>query len=117
MRRVLVVDDDAAIRQVMAEVLRDEGYVVMEASDGEIALEFARHDPPDMILMDLRMPKLDGVSAIRALKSDPTTALIPIIAMSAGNVLRAEAEQLPVAAVISKPFELDALLESIAINL
>jgi CheY-like chemotaxis protein len=81
------------------------------------ALGLARQERPDLILMDLRLPTVDGSDAIRILKSDPETRDIPIIAVSAGSTLRAEAADLPVDAVISKPFDVDTLLAEVTVQL
>ncbi|HET7034366.1 MAG TPA: response regulator, partial [Thermomicrobiaceae bacterium] len=71
MGRILVADDDPAIRALLTELLSDEGYDVLEAVDGRAAVEIALARQPQVILMDLRMPHLDGIDATRALKADP----------------------------------------------
>ena len=58
--RILIVDDDDNIRQIVRMCLADEGYEVFEAANGQAALEAARHRPPDLILLDMRMPVMDG---------------------------------------------------------
>ncbi|HET7034486.1 MAG TPA: response regulator [Thermomicrobiaceae bacterium] len=115
--RVLVVDDDAAIRGLLGEVLRDEGYEVLEAADGAEGVALVRARRPDLVIMDLRMPLMNGIEAIKALRADPALAGLAILAMSAGTVLRAEATQLPVNGLIDKPFDLDALLAHVALSL
>lgn len=116
MPRVLIVDDDPAIRNMLDELLKDEGYSTLLASDGQSAVERARTGKPHVILMDLMLPVLDGASAIRMLKSDPDTRCIRIIAMSAGANLRLHADHLPADGVLGKPFDLDTLLAHVAIN-
>ncbi|HUZ02224.1 MAG TPA: response regulator [Thermomicrobiaceae bacterium] len=116
MARVLIVDDDPSIRALLDELLRDEGHVTVLAGDGKRAVERARETHPDVILMDLMLPVLDGASAIRVLKSDPFTRDIPIIAMSAGANLRLHAEHLPADGVLGKPFDLDTVLAHVTIN-
>jgi two-component system cell cycle response regulator DivK len=82
-KRILVVEDDADNRRIVVKVLTVEGYEVMEATDGRSALATARKEHPDLIIMDLAMPGLDGWQAATQLKSDPKVADIPIIALTA----------------------------------
>src|SRR5579885_2004373 len=98
--RVLVVDDDEAIRSLLAEVLRDEGYEVLEAGNGIDAVDVARAEHPDLVIMDLRMPRMNGVEAIKALRSEPGLERLIILAMSAGTVLRSQATTLPLNGLI-----------------
>jgi two-component system response regulator (stage 0 sporulation protein F) len=115
--RVLVVDDDRGIRLLLSEILTDEGYEVLEAADGAEGVTMVKVASPDLVIMDLRMPVMTGVEAIRQLKEDPTTSQVPILAMSAGTVLRQEAAQLPVSGLIDKPFDIDALIARVALHL
>jgi CheY-like chemotaxis protein len=81
---VLVVDDDEAIREVVAEVLRDEGYRVTCAENGEQALrELRQGDPPDLMLLDLMMPVLSGWEVLEELEADERLAALPIVIVSA----------------------------------
>lgn len=114
--RVLIVDDDPAILNMLDELLQDEQYETLLATDGNEALTIARHEKPDLILMDLMLPVLDGATAIRQLKNDPETQSIHIIAMSAGANLRMHADQLPADSVIGKPFDLNTLLAGVALH-
>ena len=82
-KRILVVEDDADNRRIVVKVLTVEGYEVLEAIDGRSALATARKEHPDLIIMDLAMPGLDGWQAASQLKSDPKVADIPIIALTA----------------------------------
>ncbi|HEU4793696.1 MAG TPA: response regulator [Nitrolancea sp.] len=116
MAQVLIVDDDPAIREMLDELLRDEGYDTLRAADGRSAVEIARSSHPSLILMDLMLPVLDGAAAIRLLKNAPHTQQIRIIAMSAGANLRLHADHLPADSVLGKPFDLDALLADVAIQ-
>ncbi len=117
MSRVLIVDDDPAIRSMLVELLTDEGYETLVAGDGRTAVEIAQQRAPDVILMDLMLPVLDGGSAMRILKDNPETNSIRIIAMSAGANLRQQVNDLPADGVVSKPFDLDALLADVSIQL
>lgn len=79
---VLLVDDAADNRAVYGELLRASGYRVAEAADGREAIARGRELAPDIVVMDLSLPLLDGWAAIRALKGDPRAASIPIVALS-----------------------------------
>ncbi|WZO96191.1 response regulator [Isosphaeraceae bacterium EP7] len=83
MVRVLIVDDVADNVALIAAELEDEGFEILEAFDGRRAIEIARASEPDVILMDICMPVLDGIEACRVLKLDPATAAIPVILVSA----------------------------------
>jgi putative two-component system response regulator len=80
---VLVVDDISLNRQFLKDELEDEGYLVSTAEDGEQALAIVAEDPPDLILLDVMMPKLDGFEVCRRLKSDERTILIPVVMVTA----------------------------------
>ena len=81
-RRVLLVEDSRFLRKAAETVLTRQGYAVVTAADGEEALIVARRELPDLVLLDLIIPKLDGFAVLRALKEDPTTAHIPVIVLS-----------------------------------
>jgi CheY-like chemotaxis protein len=112
--RVLVVDDDDAIREFLRDLLGSEGYEVDEAVNGAEAVERVRANPPSAVLMDLMMPVLSGAEATSALKSDPSTAGIPILAMSAGRNLTTMAGAVPADGFVSKPFDLSHLVSVLA---
>jgi CheY-like chemotaxis protein len=82
-QRVLVVDDDREIRVLVAANLRRDGYTVVEASDGPEALDVAVRLLPDLVLLDMTLPGMDGVEVARQLKATPVLATIPVIALSA----------------------------------
>jgi len=81
-RRVVVADDDPAIRWFFADLLRANGCDVEELADGEAALDHARRTVPDLIVSDIRMPRMDGVNLCRALRSDPILADVPVVLLS-----------------------------------
>lgn len=81
--RILVVEDEKNIAKVVAYNLEREGYQVAAARDGEEALAKARKENPDLVVLDLMLPKVDGLEVCRQLKSDPRTARIPIIMLTA----------------------------------
>lgn len=82
-RTILVVDDIATNRLALRHFLRPHGFRIVEAGDGEEALARVRESPPDLILLDVMMPKLNGLEVCRRLKDDPATALIPVVFMTA----------------------------------
>lgn len=110
---ILIVDDDPTIRSVLEALLDDEGYQPITAANGREAVDLVNAQQPSLVLMDLMMPVMSGVDAIRHLKTDPATAHVPIIAMSAGFVLRESIGDLLADSIISKPFDLDALVATI----
>lgn len=81
--KVLVIEDDAVDRKLVGAVLRFDGHSVQDGSSAQEAAEAVRRDPPDVILLDLRLPGMDGLALARQIKSDPTTRDIPIIAVTA----------------------------------
>jgi|ERR1700687_5415529 len=91
-KKILVVEDDTDNRCIVAKVLSVEGYQVIEAIDGVEALAQARAEHPDLILMDLALPNMDGWEATRRLKSDPATRSIPVVALTA-FAMRGDEEQ------------------------
>jgi len=82
-KRILVAEDDRDNRHIVVKVLTREGYEILEAADGRAAVDAARAYRPDLIMMDVGMPYVDGLEASRRLKADPESADIPIIALTA----------------------------------
>lgn len=117
-RRILVVDDEASIADLIRAILEDEGYVVAVARDGARGMAMARDWQPDLILMDVQLPQVDGGTAIRRLKGEPATGAIPIVAMSAGrNLLERTGDLDQADGALAKPFDVDALLAQVAFHL
>ena len=81
-RRVLLAEDDRFLRKAAGAMLRRQGFMVLTAEDGEEALRVARAEIPDLILLDLIMPKIQGFEVLKALKDDPNTSTIPVIILS-----------------------------------
>lgn len=104
MQQVLVVDDLADQRAIFRALLERRGYQVLEAEDGEGAVRSAEEDRPDLILMDVNLPWMDGWEVTRRLKSVPCTATIPVVAVSAhvGPEGHDEAEDSGCSAFLSK---------------
>lgn len=113
MSRILVIDDDSSIRQVIAYALGDEGYQVDEASDGEAALESVGRRHPDLILLDMKMPGVDGWEFAR-LYRERYERLAPIIVLTAARDAAQRAADVNAVSYVPKPFDLDALLERIS---
>jgi CheY-like chemotaxis protein len=111
---VLVVDDDAATRVLIAEVLSAElGAAVHGACDGHEAIAAVTAAPPDLILLDLKMPRLDGLAVLHWLKSSPRTAGIPVLAVTGwANAATLQALERRCDGLIGKPFDLDHLVEA-----
>jgi CheY-like chemotaxis protein len=82
-KRILVAEDEPDNRLIAVRVLAREGYETLEAADGHAAVALARQERPNLIVMDLAMPGMDGWEATRRLKADPRTADIPIVALTA----------------------------------
>lgn len=106
MSRILIADDEPHIRRLVSFTLGKSGYEVLEASDGGAAVRVAKEEKPDLILMDVMMPVMTGLDAVRALKSDPETADIPVVMLSAKSQKTEVAEGLDCGAAeyICKPF-------------
>lgn len=118
MQKVLVADDDAINRQVLAELLKPE-YTVLLAKNGAQALERAARHAPDLILLDVMMPDLDGFEVLRQLRADPQTADIAVIFISGLDRPEDEANGLKmgVADYIAKPFNATVVLARVALHL
>ena len=105
--RVLVVDDTASVRELIRVNLALEGFDVRVAADGQEALDLVTELQPDLITMDVVMPRLDGIAAATRLKADPATATIPIVMVTARAQTsdRDKGRKAGVDAYLTKPFE------------
>lgn len=108
----MLADDDPTIRLLVHATLRNDAYELIEAADGEEALVLARSERPDLILLDVAMPRLDGLEVCRQLKSDPSTQGIQIIMLTA-RPLDPLGERLGADGYFTKPFSPLALLAKI----
>lgn len=82
-RRILVVEDNQLNLKLLRDILVLQGYDVVEAHSGEEGLELAHRRPPDLVLMDLQLPGMDGFEALRHLRSDPLVSPVPVVAVTA----------------------------------
>jgi two-component system alkaline phosphatase synthesis response regulator PhoP len=117
-KKILIADDEAGIRLTVSRML-DRDYVVLEAANGEEAVEIAREQKPDLILMDLIMPKMDGYATCSQIKADEATRGIPVVILTAvGHELNKKfATEMGAAAYITKPFNLQGLKDMITLLL
>jgi diguanylate cyclase (GGDEF)-like protein len=117
-QKVLIADDDAVNRQVLADLLKPE-YTVLLAKNGEQALERAQRHAPDLVLLDVMMPDMDGYEVLRRLRADPQTAHITVIFISGLNRPEDEANGLKMGAAdyIAKPFNATVVMARVALHL
>lgn len=109
MKQVLVVDDEPLIRQVIGEILQDEGYGVLLASGGHSMLKVLETERPDLILLDVMMPDGDGREALKAMQSEARLRDIPVVIVSTG-VAHQRIKEFTVS-FLAKPFDLEQLLD------
>ena len=111
---VLVVDDDQDVRNALSELLQYSGYDVATAENGQVALAAAKELKPELVLMDIRMPVLDGLAAIQIMKNTPDTQTIPIIVMSGvANAQSFDHARVVADESIAKPLDFNELLEKV----
>jgi two-component system, cell cycle response regulator DivK len=117
--RILIVDDNATNLKLVAYLMKANGYTVDTALDAESAIEAIRHHPPDVILMDIQLPGIDGLELTRRLKADPATRDIVIIAVTAYAMKGDQTRALAAGCndYITKPIDTRALPETIARHL
>jgi DNA-binding response OmpR family regulator len=116
MAHILVVDDDADIRKLVERILTKHGHRVSEAEDGETGLGFAMVKKPDLIILDLNLPKMDGFEVCRRLKKGQTTKNIPVIMLTAAHPEWEDAKRgfkLGADEYVIKPFAGDLLVHNI----
>lgn len=113
MPTLLVVDDDPAMRALITDIFADEGYSVVTAPSGEAGLQMLKNVQPALIIADVRLPGMNGVTFCQSVHADPQTATIPLVVWSAGNEAAVE-HQCHYAAFLSKPFDIDKLIQIVA---
>jgi len=119
MLKILLVEDNEMNRDMLSRRLSRRGYEVVIATDGQEGMDLAASSAPDVILMDMSLPVMDGWEATKRIKADPATAAIPIIALTA-HAMSGDREQALAAGCDdydTKPIELDRLLGKIAAQL
>ena len=82
MEKILFIEDEPTLQKTVGEVLKQEGYTILEAFDGEVGLAIARSEKPDLILLDLILPKKNGFEVLESLKNDPETSQIKVIVLT-----------------------------------
>jgi len=113
-QQILIVEDDSALREALAQVLADEGYDLLRARDGLEAVNcLKKGNRPDVILLDLSMPVVNGWEFRMFQKRDPDLAQIPVILITAGGYTREEVAWLEPSALLPKPLDLPLLLSII----
>ncbi|MCA9883494.1 MAG: response regulator [Anaerolineae bacterium] len=115
MARVLYIEDDFNNRVLVSRVLLAEGFEVHEAENAIIGIEMARSNPPDLILMDISMPEMDGVTATQHIRQLPNISDVPIVALTA-NAMQGDKENFLNAGCdgyISKPIDIDTFADQI----
>jgi CheY-like chemotaxis protein len=115
MRKILVVDDNATSRKLMRHVLKPLGHVVVEAEEGQEALRMIKEEEPDLVLLDIEMPHLDGVAVVHQLRRNPCFAGLPVVAVTA-NAMQGDREKALAAGFdgyITKPISGAALREEV----
>ena len=111
---ILIVEDHPTMREAMRLVLEHEGFVIREVADGASALAMARSDPPDLMFLDLNIPGASGADVLRELKSDPATASVRVIIVTAtGEEWREYVLSLGADEYFTKPFSPTALLRTV----
>jgi two-component system alkaline phosphatase synthesis response regulator PhoP len=113
-KKILIVDDEPDVRQLVRRML-DKEFIVLEAEDGSQAIDIACNQKPDLILMDIMMPKMDGYTSCYVIKKDPATRSIPVLMLTAIDLeLNAKlSQQMGADGYITKPFTSQALLNNI----
>jgi CheY-like chemotaxis protein len=115
-KRILCIEDEAGMRDLLRLILEGDGYVFLDAEDGEQGLEVMRREHPDLVLLDLMLPELDGAGVLLQKKEDPAIRDIPVIAVTA---LSSPFDQLmwkrhtEIKAYVTKPFVRKQLLNTI----
>ena len=112
MKKILVVDDKVGFTDALKEIFVTRGYIVSTAHDGEEALEKVRGDVPDLVILDIMMPKMDGLRVAGTLRSDSVLKDIPVVMLTARTEIQDTKQGLDLgaAAYVAKPFKMEALI-------
>ena len=115
MNRILIVEDNPRNLKLVRDVLQVKGYVTLEAGTAEEGVRIAAEQMPDLVLMDIHLPGMNGIEALRVLRGDPATAAIPVIAVTA-SVMQDDRRMIMEAgfnAYVGKPINLREFLEAV----
>ncbi len=117
--KILAVDDTPASLRLLTDILKAEGYEVRSAISGKLALFAAASNPPDLVLLDIRMPEMDGFEVCRRLKADPVTVDVPVIFVSSASETEEKVRGFEVGALdfVTKPYQRDELLARVHTHL
>ena len=113
---ILIVEDEPKNITLLRDLLQVSGYSTIEATDGKQGVELANAKKPDLILMDIQMPEMDGLEATRILKADATTSNIPVLALTS-YAMKGDEERILQAGCdgyLAKPFNIQELLKTVA---
>ena len=110
---IVVVEDDSDTREALAEFLRAVGFEVLEAANGHAALDVVSASQPDAVVTDLRMPRMDGIQLIRALRTADATRRLPILCVSGDGEFAGEAAAVGCDAFLPKPCDLDKVVDAL----
>jgi two-component system chemotaxis response regulator CheY len=115
-RTILTVDDSTSMRQMVKATLLSAGYGVVEAADGQEALDFARENPVDLVISDVNMPRMDGITLVRELRGLSTYKFTPMLVLTteSGQDTKQRGKQAGATGWIVKPFSPEQLLSTIA---
>ena len=119
MSRILIIEDNEKNLKLVRDVLQVKGHTTFEAMTGEDGVRIAREELPDLVLMDIQLPGMNGIDALRVLRTDPQTAAIPVIAVTA-SVMQQDRKMITDAgfdAYVGKPINLREFLEAVRVAL
>jgi two-component system response regulator (stage 0 sporulation protein F) len=112
-KKILIVDDQFGIRVLLQEVLMKEGYTIFQAPNGQVALELAKNENPDLILLDMKIPGMDGLEILRNIrKMEIDTKVIMMTAYGELDLIQ-EAMEMGALAHFTKPFDIDELRQAV----
>ena len=115
MATILIIDDDADMRRLISVFLTKVGFDVFEAVDGKEGVGKAVMDPPDLIILDINMPVMDGTKVMKVLRQSPVTAGVPVLALSgiSQSDMRDEMHQLGCHSYVTKPVDMERLAKKV----
>ena len=117
MKTILVVDDERDIVEILCDILKEKGFRTLRAYDGQEAIEALGRHHPDAIVLDLKMPVVDGIGVIRQMRSSASLAQTPVIVLTATQIIQEaqkQFKQLDVFRWMTKPFELEELCAAVS---